>query len=45
MQRVAYIDRRLRFKNDFPACPQLARDYDEEYGESISYKTFARDID
>ena len=45
MRRIAYIDRRLRSKRDYPSMSDLARDYLAESGESFSTKTFQRDLE
>jgi len=44
-KRVAYIDRRLRYKKDYPSTKELAVDYLEDTGEDFCSKTFLRDIE
>ena len=45
MQRVAYIDRRLRYKRDYPSATVFARDYLAEAGETFHERTWKRDIE
>ncbi len=44
MQRMHYIDRRLRHRRDYPTAPELARDYAAEAGEEVTERTIKRDI-
>lgn len=43
--RIAYIDRRLRYKKDYPSANTLAADYLAYFGDEFSTKTFKRDIE
>ena len=45
MQRIAYIDRRLRYKRDYPSARQLAADFGEDAGDPVSSRTIKRDIE
>ena len=45
MQRVAYIDRRLRYKRDYPSAVDLARGFGEESGDDVTSRTIKRDIE
>ncbi|MFP4552134.1 MAG: helix-turn-helix transcriptional regulator [Spirochaetales bacterium] len=45
MERVAYIDGRLRHKKDYPSAVQLARDYAELSGDTITARSIKRDIE
>jgi proteasome accessory factor B len=45
MQRVAYIDRRLRYKRDYPSAVDLARGFGEESGDEVTSRTIKRDIE
>ncbi len=45
MQRVAFIDRRLRHKRDYPSAARFAEDYLNEAGDSFSVRTWKRDIE
>ena len=45
MERVAYIDGRLRHKKDYPSANQLAQDYCELSGDSITARSIKRDIE
>ena len=45
MQRIAYIDRRLRYKKDYPSAGDLARDFADQTGDEFSARTFKRDIE
>lgn len=45
MQRVAYIDRRLRYKRDYPSAGVFAREYLAEAGETFHERTWKRDIE
>lgn len=44
-QRVAFIDRRLKYKKDYPSTKTLADDYLAISGDDFSTKTFSRDIE
>ncbi len=44
-QRVAFIDRRLKYKKDYPSTKTLAEDYLAISGDDFSTKTFSRDIE
>jgi len=44
-KRVSFIDRRLKYKKDYPSTKTLANDYIHEAGEFFSPKTFSRDIE
>ncbi len=45
MQRVAFIDRRLRYKRDYPSAATFRRDYLSEAGETFDTRTWKRDIE
>ena len=45
MQRIAYIDSRLRHRKDYPSARELADGLAEEFGETPSTRTIQRDID
>ncbi|TVR02305.1 MAG: transcriptional regulator, partial [Spirochaetaceae bacterium] len=45
MQRVAFIDRRLRYKRDYPSAATFQRDYLSEAGETFDTRTWKRDIE
>ena len=44
-QQVAFIDRRLKYKKDYPSTKTLAEDYLAISGDDFSTKTFSRDIE
>lgn len=44
-QRHAYIDRRLRYRADYPSAAQLAKDFGDEYGDDVHPETIKRDIE
>ena len=45
MQRMAYIDNRLRHRKDYPSAPQLVEGLKEQFGETPSTRTIHRDIE
>ena len=45
MQRVAFIDRRLRHKRDYPSASTFERDYLVEAGETFDKRTWKRDVE
>lgn len=45
MQRVVYIDNRLRYRRDYPSAAELAEDYFRRSGDEFSARTFKRDIE
>lgn len=45
MQRMAYIDRRLRYARDFPSANEIAEGLLSDYGEEPSTRTIQRDIE
>jgi predicted DNA-binding transcriptional regulator YafY len=45
MQRVAFIDRRLRYKRDYPSAGTFEHDYLDEAGETFDKRTWKRDIE
>jgi proteasome accessory factor B len=44
-QRIAYIDSRLRHRQDYPSAPELARGLEEGPGETVTTRTIQRDIE
>ncbi|MEA1911891.1 MAG: WYL domain-containing protein [Spirochaetota bacterium] len=44
-KRVAFINRRLKYKKDYPSTKILANEYFYENGDLFSAKTFSRDIE
>lgn len=44
-KRVAFINRRLKYKKDFPSTKTLSGEYFHENGDLFSAKTFSRDIE
>lgn len=45
IQRMAYIDRRLRYARDYPSANDLAEGLLRDYGEEPSTRTIQRDIE
>jgi predicted DNA-binding transcriptional regulator YafY len=45
LRRFSYIDRRLRYKRDYPSTRELAEGFAVEAGEELNPKTFQRDIE
>jgi predicted DNA-binding transcriptional regulator YafY len=44
-QRIAYIDSRLRHRQDYPSAADLARGLVVEHGEEVTTRTIQRDIE
>ena len=44
-QRIAYIDSRLRHRQDYPSAPELARGLQNDHGEEVTTRTIQRDIE
>ena len=44
-QRIAYIDSRLRHRQDYPSAPELARGLQNNHGEEVTTRTIQRDIE
>jgi proteasome accessory factor B len=45
MQRISYIDRRLRYKKDYPSARELAEGFARDAGDDVSDRTVKRDIE
>ncbi|GEM_PF-6405214 len=45
MQRMAYIDNRLRYRRDYPSARRLVQGVRDAFGEEPSERTVKRDIE
>ncbi|MFW5842542.1 MAG: helix-turn-helix transcriptional regulator [Spirochaetota bacterium] len=43
--RIAYIDSRLRHRQDYPSARDIARGLEEDHGEEVTTRTVQRDIE